>query len=82
MNTFLPEWRYHEGHGGQGDAGSLSTTVVPLGGVHRSEKGFEHLVSLEGGQHLGMLFRVRPKRELRELELRWYIPYGSMRDWR
>lgn len=29
---------------------------------------------------LGLMFRVRPQRELRELEVRWYIPYGSMQD--
>ena len=41
------------------------------------EEGFSSLVS--PGQ-LGLLYLVRPQRELREVELRWFLPYGSMKD--
>ena len=40
-------------------------------------EGFSSLVS--PGQ-LGLLYLVRPQRELREVELRWFLPYGSMKD--
>ncbi len=42
-----------------------------------TDLGFEALVP---GGRLGVLYNVRPKRELRELELVWYLPFGSMRD--
>ena len=29
---------------------------------------------------MGLLYRIRPKRDLRQIEIRWLIPYGSMLD--
>ncbi|GLC59471.1 hypothetical protein PLESTB_001491000 [Pleodorina starrii] len=49
------------------------------GGVSEARYGFEDMC---GTGRLGRLFRVASQRELRQLEVIWYLPYGMMPDTR
>ena len=79
------------GHTGSSDGGDggAPRSLLRYGGTDWPEwrydgsgigdDGYGSLVS-PPDQQLGLMYRVRPQRELRELELRWYLPYGSMKD--
>eukprot|EP00798_Chlamydomonas_sp_ICE-L_P025195 gene25195-10835_t len=57
-----------------------SSQSAPMGeGAPKGLIGSGFTTAIDSTQ-LGLLYSVIPQRELRELELRWHIPYGMMRD--
>lgn len=62
---------------GSGSGSSISSSTNPHVNGPGAPRRYGSL-DVAGPSVLGRLFRVAPQRELRQLEVQWYLPYGSL----